>query len=119
MRFIFASEDGTEKFVIKADDYKDKKVHEVTKRIKKNVNYNVSSSGDKKDTGNKGKGVEQGLMVSLEKIQKKKILARRRKLSLPTLEIQQMTMMICRSNVHKVYSLHQIKIKVKGDLPLL
>ena len=72
LRFIFASEDGTEKFVIKADDYKDKKVHEVTKRIKKNVNYNVSSSGDKKDTGNKGKGVEQGLAGFLGKNPKEK-----------------------------------------------
>ena len=72
LRFIFASEDGTEKFVIKADDFKDKKVHEVTKRIKKNVNYNVSSSGDTKDTGKKGKGVEQGLAGFLGKNPKEK-----------------------------------------------
>jgi hypothetical protein len=72
LRFIFASEDGTEKFVIKADDFKDKKVHEVTKRIKKNVNYNVSSSGDKKDTGKEGKGVEQGLAGFLGKNPKEK-----------------------------------------------
>ena len=67
LRFIFASEDGKQKFTIKADDFKDRREFEITKKIKKNLKYNVSSIGDIEDTGKAGRGVEQGLVGYLGK----------------------------------------------------
>ena len=58
--FQFTSEDGSHKFKIKADDYKDgASAKEVRHKIKPNMVYNVVSAG----SNAKGRGTEQGLIT--------------------------------------------------------
>ena len=57
MAFRFASEDGSHKFTIKADDFKANREIVITKGIKRNTKYFVTSTGRYK-----GAGVEQGLV---------------------------------------------------------
>ena len=59
--FQFTSEDGSHKFSIKADDYKDgAQAVEVRHKIKPNMVYNVVSAGSHR----KGRGTEQGLITA-------------------------------------------------------
>ena len=59
--FQFISADGSHKFKIKADDYKDgAQAVEVKHKIKPNMVYNVVSAGSHK----KGRGTEQGLITA-------------------------------------------------------
>jgi len=62
MAFRFASEDGSHKFTIKADDFKENTEIVITKGIKRNTKYFVTSTGRYK-----GAGVEQGLASKLGK----------------------------------------------------
>ena len=62
MAFRFASEDGSHKFTIKADDFKENREIVITKGIKRNTKYFVTSTGRYK-----GAGVEQGLASKLGK----------------------------------------------------
>ena len=62
MAFRFASEDGSHKFTIKADDFKENREIVITKGIKRNTKYFVTSTGRYK-----GAGVEQGLVSKLGK----------------------------------------------------
>ena len=62
MLFNFSSEDGTHKFTIKADNYKEKSVETITQKVKRNTLYKVVAQGSYK-----GAGVEQGLVNKLGK----------------------------------------------------
>ena len=62
MAFRFASEDGSHKFTIKADDFKENREIVITKGIKRNTKYFVTSTGRYK-----GAGVEQGLANKIGK----------------------------------------------------
>ena len=62
MAFRFASEDGSHKFTIKADDFKANREIVITKGIKRNTKYFVTSTGRYK-----GAGVEQGLVNKIGK----------------------------------------------------
>ena len=62
MAFRFASEDGSHKFTIKADDFKENREFVITKGIKRNTKYFVTSTGRYK-----GAGVEQGLVNKIGK----------------------------------------------------
>ena len=62
MAFRFASEDGSHKFTIKADDFKENREIVITKGIKRNTKYFVTSTGRYK-----GAGVEQGLVNKIGK----------------------------------------------------
>ena len=58
--FKFVSEDGSHKFQFKAESYTDSRKTKVTKKIRVNTNYLITSSGSFK-----GGGVEQGLIGNL------------------------------------------------------
>ena len=62
MLFNFAAVDGSDKFTIKADNFPANSTQTITKQIKTNVKYKVTSEGSYK-----GQGVEQGLASKLGK----------------------------------------------------
>ena len=62
MLFNFAAVDGSDKFTIKADNFPAKSIQTITKQIKTNVKYKVTSEGSYR-----GQGVEQGLASKLGK----------------------------------------------------
>ena len=62
MLFNFAAIDGSDKFTIKADNFPAKSIETITRKIKTNVKYRVTSEGSYK-----GQGVEQGLARKLGK----------------------------------------------------
>ena len=87
MAFRFASEDGSYKFTIKADDFKENREIVITKGIKRNTKYFVTSTGRYK-----GAGVEQGLVSNQKpKEIKQKVLIKKQ------LEIQSsVTSQVCK-----------------------
>jgi len=60
MLFNFASEDGTHKFTIKADNFPADSTQTITKKVKRNTVYKVVAEG-----AYRGVGVEQGLVNKL------------------------------------------------------
>ncbi len=58
--FNFAAEDGSHKFKFTAESFKDSKTDTVTKKVKRNTVYKITSSGSFR-----GKGTEQGLIGGL------------------------------------------------------
>ncbi|MBU89553.1 MAG: hypothetical protein CMA57_04095, partial [Euryarchaeota archaeon] len=60
--FNFAAEDGSHKFKFTANNFEDSKTDTVTKKVKRNTVYKITSSGSFK-----GKGTEQGLIGDLGK----------------------------------------------------
>ena len=62
MLFNFAAVDGSDKFTIKADNFPANSTQTITKQIKTNVKYKVTSEGSYR-----GQGVEQGLASKLGK----------------------------------------------------
>ena len=59
MLFNFTSEDGTHKFTIKADNFKEERKISITQKVKRNTLYKVVAEGQYD-----GAGVEQGLVGS-------------------------------------------------------
>jgi hypothetical protein len=60
MLFNFTSEDGTHKFTIKADNFKEERKISITQKVKRNTLYKVVAEGQYG-----GAGVEQGLIGGL------------------------------------------------------
>ena len=60
--FNFVAEDGSHKFQFKADSFKEESRETVTKKVKRNTVYRVTSTGSFR-----GKGTEQGLIGDLGK----------------------------------------------------
>mgnify|MGYP001254787504 CR=1 FL=1 len=58
--FNFVAEDGSHKFKFTAESFKDSKTDTVTKKVKRNTVYKITSSGSFR-----GKGTEQGLIGGL------------------------------------------------------
>jgi hypothetical protein len=58
--FNFVAEDGSHKFKFTADSFKDSRKETVTKKVKRNTVYKITSSGSFR-----GKGTEQGLIGGL------------------------------------------------------
>ena len=60
LEFNFVSEDGSHKFQFKANSFKDSRKETVTRKVKRNTVYRITSAGSFK-----GKGTEQGLIGDL------------------------------------------------------